>query len=147
MVKLVSAVGKSVTSARHVLTRKYGTPSSQPSPELDDEELLLKLPLLRLGTDVATTIEVGGDIVRSAVGAPGMLPKAPHARASSNSANTAIKRPKPQPPTQFAFFLKKNSKMLRVGVRVRFLEHSIVALTASLVSSLRRRAAVSKAES
>ena len=48
-----------------------------------DEELLLELPLLRLGTDGATEIEAGGDIVRSAVGAPSMLP--------NNSANTAIK--------------------------------------------------------
>ena len=45
--------------------------SSQPTLQLDDEELLLELPLLRLGTDGATAIEVGGDIVRSAAGAPG----------------------------------------------------------------------------
>ena len=37
------------------------------------------------GTDGATAIEVGGDIVKSAVGA----------RASSNSENTAIKRLNP----------------------------------------------------
>ena len=66
--------------------------SSQLSPELNDEELLLELPLSRLRTDGATAIEVGGDIVRSAVGAPGKLPKAPHARAPSNNANTAMKR-------------------------------------------------------
>ena len=60
--------------------------SSQPSLELDDEEVLLELPMLRLGTDGAAAVEVGGDIVRSAVGAPGKLPKAPNARASSGSA-------------------------------------------------------------
>ena len=63
--------------------------------ELDDEGLLLKLPLLRLGTEGAAAIEVGGDIVRSTVGAPGKLPKAPNARASSHSANTAIQRQNP----------------------------------------------------
>ena len=69
--------------------------SSQPSLELDDEELLLELPLLRLGTDGAAAIKVGGDIVRSAAGAPGKLPKAPNARASSNSAKAAMKRRNP----------------------------------------------------
>ena len=57
--------------------------------ELDDEELLLELPLSRLGTEGAAAIEDGGDSAGSAVGAPGKLPKAP--RASSNSANTANK--------------------------------------------------------
>ena len=33
--------------------------------------MLLELPLLRLGTEGAAAMEVGGDIVRSAVGAPG----------------------------------------------------------------------------
>ena len=65
--------GKSVTRARHVLAREYGTPSSQPTQDFDDEELLLELLLLRLDTDGATAIEVGGDIVRSAVGAPGKV--------------------------------------------------------------------------
>ena len=59
------------------------------------KKLLIQLPLLRFGTDGAAAIEVGGDIARSAVGAPGMLPKAPNARASSNSANTPIKRLNP----------------------------------------------------
>ena len=59
----------------------------QPSLELDDEELLLELPLLRLGTVGAAAIEVGGDIVRSAGGAPGKLPKAP--------TKTAMKRRNP----------------------------------------------------
>ena len=52
---------------------------------LDDEELLLELPLLRLCTDGAAAIEAGGAIVRSAAGAPGKLPIAPNACASSNS--------------------------------------------------------------
>ena len=43
--------------------------------------------MLRLGTDGAAAIEVGGDIVKSAARAPDK----PNARASSNSANTAIK--------------------------------------------------------
>ena len=50
---------------------------------------------MRLGTDGAATIEDGGDIVRSAVGAPDKLPKAPDARASSKSAKTAMKRRNP----------------------------------------------------
>ena len=66
-------------------------PPSQPSQEFDDEELLLELTLLRLCTDGAAAIEAGGSIVRSAAGALGNLPKEPHARASSNSANTANK--------------------------------------------------------
>ena len=80
-------------SPEQVILRKrvWHFSPSQPSLELDDEELLLELPLLRLGTDGATAIEVGGVIVRSAVGAPDKLPKAPNARASSNSANTANK--------------------------------------------------------
>ena len=69
--------------------------SCQPTPELDDEELLLEVPLLRLGTNGAATLEVGGDIVKSAARAPGKLPKQPNARAFSNSANTAKKRPHP----------------------------------------------------
>ena len=55
----------------------------------DDEELL---PLLRFCTDGAEAIEVGGDIVWSAARAPGKLPKAPNAKASSNNANKAIQR-------------------------------------------------------
>ena len=51
----------------------YGAPSNQPTQELNGEELLLEQPLLQLGTDGARAIEVGGDIVRSAVGAPGKL--------------------------------------------------------------------------
>ena len=47
--------------------------------ELDDEELLLELPLLRFGTDGAAAIEAGGDFARSAARAPGKLPKAPNA--------------------------------------------------------------------
>ena len=43
---------------------KYGFSSSQPTQELDDEELLLEPPLLRLGTDGATAIEAGGDFVK-----------------------------------------------------------------------------------
>ena len=53
---------------------EYGTPSSQPTQELDDEEPLLELPLLRLGTERAA-IKVGGDVVKSAASAAGMLPK------------------------------------------------------------------------
>ena len=53
-------------------------PSRQATQELDDEELLLELPLLRLDTDGATGNDVGGEIVRSAVRAPGMFPEAPH---------------------------------------------------------------------
>ena len=53
--------------------------SSQPTPELEDEELLLELPLLLLGTDGATAVEVGGGIDRSAASAAGKLPKAPNA--------------------------------------------------------------------
>ena len=34
-------------------------------------KLLLQLPLLRLGSDGAIAIEAGGDIVKSAAGAPG----------------------------------------------------------------------------
>ena len=60
------------------------SPSSQPTQELDDEKLLLVLPLLRLGTDCPAAIETGGDIVMSAVGAPGKSSKAPKARVSSN---------------------------------------------------------------
>ena len=63
--------------------------SSQPTLQLDDEEVLLELLLLRLGRDGATATEVGGDMVRSAVDAPGTLPKAPSARASSNRGKTA----------------------------------------------------------
>ena len=37
--------------------------------------MLLELPLLRLGTDVATAIEVGGDILRSAASALASYPK------------------------------------------------------------------------
>ena len=82
--------------------------SSQPAQELDDDELLLELPLLRLCTDGAAAIEVGGDIVRSAAGAPGKLPKAPYARASSNGANKAMKRRNPTLQRDSPiFFLKK----------------------------------------
>ena len=59
-VNLVSAVGRSVTWARHNLTSENGTPSSQPSLALDDEERLLELLLLRLCTDGATALEAGG---------------------------------------------------------------------------------------
>ena len=69
--------------------------SSQPTLKVNDEELLLELPLVRLGTDGAAAIEVGGDLVKSAVSAPGKLPKAPYARASSNGANKAMKRRNP----------------------------------------------------
>ena len=65
----------------------FGTPASQPTQELDDEELLLELPLLRLCTD--------GTIVKSPTSAPGRLPKTPNARASSNnskSLNPTIQR-------------------------------------------------------
>ena len=68
--------------------------------ELDDEELLLELPLLRLGTEGAAAIE---DFVRSTVGAPGKLPKGTNAKASSNSAKT-----KPNPSTGFAKYYRKN---------------------------------------
>ena len=61
-------------------------PSRQATQELDDEELLLELPLLRVDTDGATGNDVGGETVRSAVRAPGMLPEAPNASASTNSA-------------------------------------------------------------
>ena len=81
-VSLVRAVGKSVR-ARHILTGENGTPSRQPTQDLDDEELLFEQPPLRLCTAGAAAIEAGGDIVRSAAGAPGKLPKAPYARASS----------------------------------------------------------------
>ena len=54
---------------------EYGLPSRLPTLELDEEGLLLELPLLRLGTDGAAAIEVGGET--------------PSARASSISANTA----------------------------------------------------------
>ena len=81
-----------LSKTTHILTSEYGTPSKQATQQLYDEELLLELPLLRLGTDGAATIEIGGDIVRPAVGAPGKLPKAPNARTSFNSANTANKR-------------------------------------------------------
>ena len=74
-VNLVSAVGESLTCARHTVTSESGLSSSQSSLELDDEELLLELPLLRLGTDGATTTEVGDHIVKSAVGAPRKFPK------------------------------------------------------------------------
>ena len=53
------------------------------------KKTLLELPLLRLGT----ANEVGGDIGASAARASGKLPEAPNARASSISANTAVKRP------------------------------------------------------
>ena len=84
--------------------------SSQATLEVDDEELLLELPLLRLGTDGAATIEVGGDIVKSAVGAPGKLPKAPHAEASSNGTNKAIKKDETQPfnAIRQIFYLRKS---------------------------------------
>ena len=68
---------------------------------------MLELPLLRLGTDGAAAIEVGGDIVRSGVGAPGKLPKAPHAKASSNGANKAMKRRNPTLQRDSPIFLKK----------------------------------------
>ena len=74
---------------RHILVSEQGTPSSQPTQELDDDELLLELQLLRHCKDGAAAIEAGGAIVRSAAGAPGMLPRAPTARASSNNTNTA----------------------------------------------------------
>ena len=53
---------------RHIeREREYGT----------FHQVLLELPLLRLDTDGATTAtEVGGDIVKSAVRAPGKSPKA-----------------------------------------------------------------------
>ena len=81
-------------AARRFLTSEQGASSTQSSLKLDDEELLLELPLLRLGKGGAA-VEVGGDSVKSAAGAPGKLPKAPNARAPSNSANTATKRPNP----------------------------------------------------
>ena len=84
-----------VTRARRILASEYGAPPSQPLQELEDEELLLKMPLLRLGTDGAAAIEAGGVIVRSAAGAPGKKPNAPNARASANEANTASKRLNP----------------------------------------------------
>ena len=56
VVNLVSAVGKNVTRARHILASEYGTRSCQPAPELDDENLLLELPLLRLFTDGAAAV-------------------------------------------------------------------------------------------
>ena len=92
-------------------------PSSHSTFELDDEELLLELPLLRLGTEGAAAIEVGGDIVRSTVGAPGKLPKASNARASSNSANTAIKRLNPTL-QRGSPNIPKTFCILRVGVGV-----------------------------
>ena len=91
----MSTVGKKVTRARHILASEYSAPSNQPTREFDDEELLLELPLLRLGIDGKTPIEVGGDIVRSAARVPGMFPKARNARASSNSADTATQRLNP----------------------------------------------------
>ena len=48
----------SYTHASRLVRR---SPSSEPSQELGDEELLLELPLLRLGTDGAAASEVGGD--------------------------------------------------------------------------------------
>ena len=42
----------------------YGTSSCQSTPELDHENKLLELPLLRLFTDGAAAIEAGGDTVR-----------------------------------------------------------------------------------
>ena len=63
--------------------------------ELDVEELLLELELLRVFTDGAAATEAGGDSVRQAAGAPGRLPMAPRARASSIRTNTAIKRVNP----------------------------------------------------
>ena len=71
-----------------LLASDNGAPWCQPTPELDDGELLLELPLLRLCTDGAAAFEAGGVIVTSAASAPGKLPKAPNARASSNNTNT-----------------------------------------------------------
>ena len=92
------------------MASEYGTPSTQPTPELDDEELLLERPLLRLGTDGAAAIEVGGDFVRSAVGAPGKLPKVPNTRVSSNNANTSTARRNPTLQRDSPIFFKKLSK-------------------------------------
>ena len=66
-------------------------PSGQPTLDLDVEEQLLDLPMLRIGTGGAAAIETGGAIVRSAARAPGKLPKAP----TSNSADTPIERLNP----------------------------------------------------
>ena len=76
--------------------------------ELYDEELLLELPLLRIGTDGAASIEVG-DIVRSTAGAHGKLPKAPNARASSNGPNTAIERLNPSLQRDSPNFVQENT--------------------------------------
>ena len=73
--------------------------------ELDDEELVLGLPLLWLGTECAAAVEVEIDLVRSAACAPGKLPKSSIAMASFNSANTAIKKTKPDPSTRFAKYI------------------------------------------
>ena len=70
----MSTVGKNVTRARHI-EKVWHFLSCQPTPELDDEELLIEVLLLRLGTNGAAAIEVGGDIVKSAARAPGKLPK------------------------------------------------------------------------
>ena len=90
----MKTVGKKVTRARHIEQVSMAL-FIKSAHELDEEELLLELPLLRLGTGGAAAIEVGGDSVRSAVGPPGKLPKAPNAKASSNNANTASKRLNP----------------------------------------------------
>ena len=85
------------------------------------EELLIELTLLRLGTDGAAAIEVGGDIVRSAVGAPGKLTKALYAKASSNGANKAMKRRNPTLEGDSPnIFQKKNFLNFEVGVGVSF---------------------------
>ena len=58
-------------------------------------KLLLQLPLLRLGTDGAIAIEDGGDIVRSAAGAPGKSSAASRFRPLPRDFLHPLPRPRP----------------------------------------------------
>ena len=94
-ISLVSAVGKSVTRARHVSPHWRSMMESCcsnchccGSAQMVQQQMKL----------VATF---------SGVGAPGKVPKEPKAWASSNSANTDIKRLNQNPSTRFAEYKEK----------------------------------------
>ena len=58
-------------------------------------KLRLQLPLLRLGSDGAIAIEAGGDIVKSAAGAPGKSSEASRLRHLPRDFLHPLPRPRP----------------------------------------------------
>ena len=93
-------------AARRFLTSEQGASSTQSSLKLDDEELLLELPLLRLGKGGAA-VEVGGDSVKSAsCRCTWQVAQSTKCKCNLQQCKHSHKKTKPNPSTRCATCLK-----------------------------------------